>query len=205
MTTPWTVDDGSIRIRSFEVGQMGNNIHVIACARTGAALVVDAGFDVDRIVAECADVEPVGIVITHGHFDHVGEAPALADRLGVPWRIHPDDVRSDLCTLTPDGPLVHGETITVGELAVDVIHTPGHTPGSTCLKVGDHLFTGDTLFPGGPGATRFEYSSFEQIMASLRERLFVHDDRVTVYPGHGASTTLGTERPHVDEWERRGW
>lgn len=205
MTTPWTVDADGVRVRSFEVGPMGNNIHLLACARTGEALVVDAGFDVDRIVAECADVDVAGIVITHGHRDHVAEARELADRLGVPWRIHADDVRSDLCTLEPDGFLVDGETITLGGISVEVIHTPGHTPGSTCLKVGDHLITGDTLFPGGPGATRFEYSSFDQIMASLRDRLFVYDDRVAVHPGHGASTTLGAERAHLDEWQARGW
>jgi glyoxylase-like metal-dependent hydrolase (beta-lactamase superfamily II) len=99
------------------------------------------------------------------------------------------------------------DVLTLGELALRAVHTPGHTPGSTCFLLEGHpvLFSGDTLFPGGPGNTKFENASFDQIITSIDRRLFTLDPDILVLPGHGLDTTIGTERPHLDEWVERGW
>ncbi|MDH5372127.1 MAG: MBL fold metallo-hydrolase, partial [Acidimicrobiia bacterium] len=105
----------------------------------------------------------------------------------------------------PDLALTDEEIIFIGDQPLVAMHTPGHTPGSMSFLIGEQLFTGDTLFPGGPGATRFPYSDFDTIMRSLDERLFVLGDSTVVYPGHGMTTTLATERPHLEEWRARRW
>ena len=126
--------------------------------------------------------------------------------MDVPYRIHPADLRPDICDLEPDGHLTDGERIQVGEVDVRIVHTPGHTPGSVCVLVGGHAITGDTLFPGGPGATRWDYSSFDTVIESIETKLFTLPDGTGVYPGHGdRMTTIGTERPDLAEWIDRGW
>lgn len=204
--TPWMIDADGIRIRRFRVGDLENNVYVVACAATGAAVLVDASFEPERIVEECADVEVGQLLTTHGHFDHVAAALPVREALDIPFRIHPADVRSDICDLPVDGHLADGEVVRVGELEVRVVHTPGHTPGSVCFLVGDHAITGDTLFPGGPGATRWDYSSFDTVIESIRSRLFTLPDPTGVYPGHGdGMTTIGAEKPSLQEWIDRGW
>lgn len=197
----WHYADDSLRIRKFAVGPLQTNVYVIA-APSGNAVVIDAAAEADRILEETSDVTPVAVLTTHGHWDHVGAAE-VADRLEVPWRIHPADAA--MAGREPDVPLVDGEAIDVGGLQLVAVHTPGHSPGSTCFIGPGHLFSGDTLFPGGPGATSGPGADFPTIMRSLRERLFVVPDDTAVYPGHGADTTIGTERPALPEWEARGW
>ncbi len=194
-------DAGNLRIVRLVVGPLDNNVYIISSA--GKAVVVDAAAEPDLILAAVAGSEVNAVLTTHGHHDHIGAVEAVTGELGVPFRLHPADAA--IAGLEPDEPLEDGERIAVGEHAVTVIHTPGHTPGSVSFLLDRHLFTGDTLFPGGPGATRFPYSSFDLIMESLTESLFVHDDATVVYPGHGATTTLKAERPHLDEWRARGW
>lgn len=201
----WTIDEGAVRIRRLEVGPLENNVYVVACSSTGRALLVDASFDADQIVAACADLEVDQLVATHGHFDHVNAADAVRAALDIPFRIHPLDVTDDICDVPPDGDLADGEVIQVGEIEVRVVHTPGHTPGSVTFLVGGRALTGDTLFPGGPGATRWDYSSFDQIIESVRDQLFVLADDTGVHPGHGDPTTIGAERPSLQEWIDRGW
>jgi len=109
-------------------------------------------------------------------------------------------------SIEPDLLIVDQQSVSVGPHAFQAIHTPGHTPGSTCfLLASRHLFTGDTLFPGGPGNTQKDPVRFERIISSIRERLFNLPDETVVYPGHGRDTTIGHERPHLDEWIARGW
>ena len=201
MPVPWRHEDHHLRIRVFAVGPLETNVYVVADP-AGRAVIIDAADDEARILDEVSDVTPVAVLTTHGHWDHVGAAN-VAGTLGIPWRIHAAD--APLAGRSPDEELTDGERIEVGELDLTVHHTPGHSPGSVCFTAPGHLFSGDTLFPGGPGATRGPGADFPTIMRSLRERLFVLPDETVVHPGHGAPTTIGTERPSLPEWEARGW
>ena len=183
------------------VGDMDNNVYVLECPETHEALVVDGCFEADKIIAAVQGLEPVGILQTHGHRDHVQALPSLKVTLGVPVYAHP----GDSYPVDIDHELSDGDVIRFGHLGAKAIHTPGHTPGGTCFLVGPHLISGDTLFPGGPGNTRGPGGSFEDIIESIATKLFTLDDDVVVYPGHGADTTIGAERPHLQEWIDRGW
>jgi glyoxylase-like metal-dependent hydrolase (beta-lactamase superfamily II) len=189
--------DGSVQVAKFAVGEFDNNVYVVAC--DGTALIVDGAAEPERILGEVADLEVVGIVQTHNHPDHVQGLPALVRSLHVPVHAHPDDAMP-----VPTAPLTDGDVLRLGSAEVAVLHTPGHTPGSSCYRVGGFLFTGDTLFPGGPGNTMGNASRFAQIMESL-DRLFELPDEVRVCPGHGLDTTIGRERPYVETWRARGW
>jgi glyoxylase-like metal-dependent hydrolase (beta-lactamase superfamily II) len=143
------------------------------------------------------------VLTTHGHFDHIQAVTAVRDA-GIDVGIATEDA-----AMLPsyDFVIPDEETIEVGGLRLRTVHTPGHTPGSTCFLVEGHpiLLSGDTLFPGGPGNTSFENASFEQIIDSIDRRLFTLPAGTIVLPGHGLDTTIGTERPHLDEWIARGW
>jgi len=144
------------------------------------------------------------VIVTHGHRDHHENVGRLAELLGkVPVAIGIDDAAQ--LSVEADSLIVDQQSLSFGPFALQAIHTPGHTPGSTCFLIGEHLFTGDTLFPGGPGNTQKDPVRFERIISSIRERLFTLPDATKVYPGHGRDTTIGTERPHLEEWIARGW
>jgi glyoxylase-like metal-dependent hydrolase (beta-lactamase superfamily II) len=202
MSAPWHIETGGALVRKVTVGPYENNAYVVACRATRKAVLIDAAAEADRLVAECQDVEVEAILTTHGHLDHVGAAREVADRLAGPFRLHEADL--PIAEMRSDEPLTEGD-LAVGELVLDVRHTPGHTPGSMCIVTEGLVFSGDTLFPGGPGATRFAYSSFDEIIASLERRLFTLDDATLVMPGHGLDTTIGTERPSLGAWVERGW
>ena len=150
------------------------------------------------------------IVTTHQHYDHWQALEAVAESTGAPTAVHQLD--AEALPVAPDRFLAGGDTIVIGELALDVIHLRGHTPGSVALAIrpaGDRtavqLFTGDCLFPGGVGKT-WEPGAFEELLGDVSSQLFgVYDDDTVLYPGHGDDTTLGNERPHLAEWEQRGW
>ena len=200
--------DGPLRLRKLAVEEMNNNVYVIACARTSQALLIDVAARPERIAEALADVDPVAAVQTHGHWDHVRAWDGVRDDLGIGVWGHPGD--AELFPRPVDRELQDGEVLTVGDLEVEVIHLPGHTEGSLLYLVrGDeraHLFSGDTLFPGGPGNTFGSAENHRRIMDGLEERIFgVFPDDTWVYPGHGNDTTLGTERPNLGQWRERGW
>lgn len=198
------VDGTAVEIRKLSVSEMDNNVYLLRDTGTGQALLVDAAAEAERILAELDGVDVVGIVTTHGHWDHWRALEEVRRATGAPSYVHPADAAQVEAPV--DRELVDGAELRFGDAAVRLIHTPGHTPGSTCLLLGGgHLFTGDTLFPGGPGGTFGDDAAFRTIMRSLRERLFPLDDATAVHPGHGDDTTLGAERPHLGEWEARGW
>jgi glyoxylase-like metal-dependent hydrolase (beta-lactamase superfamily II) len=192
-------DAVGIAVKKFSVGPYDNNVYVLSSG--GEALIVDGANDADRILSEVRGLRVVGIIQTHGHFDHVQALEKLEANHGVPVYAHPADGRT-MPVRTQD--LGEGDTLKVGDITVRVMHTPGHTPGSLCFVTGSYLISGDTLFPGGPGATDGDTKRFAQVMTSLG-RLFALPDDVRVLPGHGLDTSIGRERPHVETWRARGW
>jgi glyoxylase-like metal-dependent hydrolase (beta-lactamase superfamily II) len=172
-------------------------------------VVVDAAHDADAIAAAVGSRRLVAIVSTHAHNDHVDAAPALAALTGAPVLLHPDDLplwKQTHPDRLPDGELADGQRIGVAGTGLTVLHTPGHSPGAVCLHVPDlgTLFSGDTLFCGGPGATGRSWSHFPTIIDSIRDRLLTLPPETVVRTGHGDPTTIGAEAPHLDEWIARG-
>jgi glyoxylase-like metal-dependent hydrolase (beta-lactamase superfamily II) len=185
------------------VGSLENNIFIVSDAMTGEAYVIDAGYEPEAVARAADGLRVKAILVTHGHRDHHENARVLKGLLGAPVAIGIDDAAQ--LSVEPDVLIVDQQTFAFGAHALRAIHTPGHTPGSTCFVYREHLFTGDTLFPGGPGNTQNDPIRFERIIASIRERLFSLPDETNVYPGHGRDTTIGRERPHLEEWIARGW
>jgi glyoxylase-like metal-dependent hydrolase (beta-lactamase superfamily II) len=187
--------------------EVENNIWLIGDDHE--VLVVDAAHDAEPITAAVGDRRVVAIVCTHGHNDHINAADDLARATrGAPVLIHEadrplwDSIYRDRA---PDGPLAHGDEVAVAGHTLRVLHTPGHSPGGVCLLMPDgHVFGGDTLFRGGPGATGRSGSDFPTIIESIRTRLLTLPDATVVHTGHGDSTTIGAEAPHLEEWIARG-
>ena len=185
------------------LGPYENNIFIVSDTECGEGYVLDGGFEPEQIAAAVGDLTVKAILVTHGHRDHHENVGTLKGLLRVPVAIGIDDAAQ--LSVEADMLIVDQQTLSFGSLALQAIHTPGHTPGSTCFLYGKHLFTGDTLFPGGPGNTQKDPVRFERIIASIRDRLFSLPDDTKVYPGHGRDTTIGAERPHLEEWIARGW
>ena len=201
-----TVTSGTFSLdgQTFDVD---NNVWVIG--DDTECVVVDAPHDVDAIRTLIGARAVRAIVATHAHDDHVRVAPQLAAATGAPVLLHPADrVLWDQLHpgRAPDGELADGGSLTVAGTTLRILHTPGHSPGACCLYVPElaTVFTGDTLFAGGPGATGRSYSDFDTIIASIRDRLLTLPAATSVHTGHGDSTTIGTEAPHLDEWIARG-
>lgn len=200
-----------LTIRKLAVSQMSNNVYLLTSRATGEQLLVDAADDAPRVLALVAEGgSGLGrLVTTHQHWDHVRALPQVAAATGARTYAGADD--ADALPLAPDVRLVDGDRITFGDIELAVVHLRGHTPGSVALVYADpdghaHVFSGDSLFPGGVGNTKNAGQSFESLYDDVVGRLFdVYDDDTWVYPGHGTDTTLGAERPHLQEWRDRGW
>ncbi len=196
-------EDEKAEIHKLVVGPVDNNVFVLRCKRTGDAVLLDAANEHERLLELCERLGVRTVLETHGHWDHIQAVPAVRDagyEVGV--------TAADAEMLDAYDYLLEDESvIEVGDLRLHTILTPGHTPGSICFRLEDApvLFSGDTLFPGGPGNTSFPGGDFEQIIGSIDRRLFTLPPRTLVLPGHGDDTTIGTERPHLDEWIERGW
>lgn len=203
-------DLGAVIIRKASVSAMDNNAYLLTCRATGAQLLVDAADDANRLKALVR--EGTGtlatIVTTHQHGDHHRALADLVAATGAATAAGLAD--AEALPVTPDVRLQQGDSVTFGDVSLDVVGLRGHTPGSVALVYADpsgvvHLFSGDSLFPGGPGKTPSP-TEFTSLMDDLEARVFdIYPDDTWVYPGHGKDTTLGAERPHLAQWRGRGW
>jgi glyoxylase-like metal-dependent hydrolase (beta-lactamase superfamily II) len=197
-------EDARAVVHKLVVGPMDNNVFVLRCKETGDAVMIDAANEHEKLLELCQGLNVRTVLETHGHWDHIQAVPAVRDagyQVGV--------TAEDAGMLEAYDYLLEDESvIEIGRLRIHTSHTPGHTPGSMCFRVEDTplFFSGDTLFPGGPGNTSFEGGDFETIIRSIDRRMFatLPDDTI-VLPGHGDDTTIGAEKPHLDEWVKRGW
>lgn len=206
-----------ITIRSISVSEMNNNVYLLTAKAGGAQLLIDAADDLPAIQAMLADsaadttAEPrlELIATTHQHWDHVRALPALVEATRAPTAAGADD--AEALPVPVDRPLEHGDTCAVDGFELTAVHLRGHTPGSTAFVYRDpegpaHVFSGDSLFPGGVGNTQKDPERFTSLINDVTARLFeAYPDDTVVHPGHGSPTTLGAERPHLAEWRARGW
>ncbi|GAB2467086.1 MBL fold metallo-hydrolase [Jatrophihabitans fulvus] len=199
-----------LTIAKLAVGEMNNNAYLLRCTQTDEGLLIDAAAEARRL-RELVQFEgpPVSAILTtHRHWDHHGALPDTAEFAGA--AVYAGDADADELPVAVDERLHHGDTITVGDVTLEVIHLRGHTPGSVAVLYRDpegvpHLFTGDSLFPGGVGKT-WSPEDFVQLIDDVEERVFgTLPDETWFYPGHGNDSTLGAERPHLAEWRERGW
>ncbi|HWB66842.1 MAG TPA: MBL fold metallo-hydrolase [Mycobacteriales bacterium] len=201
-------DLGPLTITKVAVGSMDNNAYFLRCADTGEVLLIDAANEPDTLLRVLGDDRLVRIVTSHQHPDHWQALPEMVAATGAPVACHPDD--ADPLPVTVSEPVLDGDTVSVGSCRLRAIHLVGHTPGSIALLYDGpdrpHLFTGDCLFPGGPGNTAGNAANFATLMAGLETKVFgALPDDTWIYPGHGGDTTLGAERPHLEDWRARGW
>jgi glyoxylase-like metal-dependent hydrolase (beta-lactamase superfamily II) len=197
-----------LTITKLSVGPMDNNAYLLRCTVTGEQLLIDAANEPERLLALVGGAGLARVVTTHRHADHWQALAAVVAATGARTVAHPDDAAA--LPVPVDEPVRDGDTVPVGTCALEVIHLVGHTPGSIALLYRDpagspYLFTGDSLFPGGPGKTT-NPKDFGSLMDDLEAKIFGRlPDDTWFYPGHGRDSTLGTERPAIPEWRARGW
>jgi glyoxylase-like metal-dependent hydrolase (beta-lactamase superfamily II) len=200
-------------IRKVSVSEMHNNVYLLTSRATGAQLLIDAADDATRLLALVREGSPDGrldlVVTTHQHWDHHRALEDVLNATGADSAAGADDAAA--LPVIPDRSLAQGDSVEVGDLTLSVIHLRGHTPGSVALVYHDpsgtpHIFTGDSLFPGGVGNTQQDADRFAALIDDVEQRVFgTLPDETWVYPGHGNYTTLGAERASVPEWRARGW
>lgn len=193
----------AVEVRSAQVGNFENNVYVLVDPATQNSLLVDTPYEPDVILKLTEGTTVRHVVFTHGDADHVQAFREVVEALAAPVLIHEADAGG--LPRGADRFLQEGDHVDFGQASVHVLHTPGHTAGSICLVADGVLISGDTLFPGGPGNTKREGGDFEAIIAGIRDKLFTLPAGTVVYPGHGRTTTIGAEKPHLREWIDRGY
>lgn len=200
-------------LKGIEIGGMGVNCYIVGCEETKEVAVIDPGGSAPQILKVLNDenYKAVYIINTHGHIDHIGGNRGVKEATGAKILIHEDDAKmltssvanfsflmgSKVTSPAADQFLAEGDIVKIGNtLELEVIHTPGHSPGGICLKVGDQIFVGDTLFQGSIGRTDFPGGSHDLLIANIKKKLLCYEDQVIAYPGHGPATTIGFERKH---------
>ena len=205
MTTTLHWNDSNVEVHKLIVGPYDNNVFVIRCRATGDAVLIDAANEHEKLLELCTQLGVRRVLETHGHWYHIQAIPAMREA-GYEVAVTAADAPR-LKDVGYDVFIDDAEVIEVGNLRLLAIHNPGHTEGSISFAVADTplLFTGDTLFPGGPGNTALEGGDFATIIQSIDNKLFTFPPDTIVLPGHGLDTTIGAERPHLQTWVDRGW
>jgi hydroxyacylglutathione hydrolase len=181
-----------VEFKRLEVGFLENNCYILFCPRTGESVVIDPAAEAERILGETVTGKVKYILITHGHRDHIGALEEVRSRTGAQVGIHEQDARA--LQRPPDFFLRDGQTLTFGDLTLEVLHTPGHSPGAVCLLAGKILFSGDTIFPNGPGNTEIPRADYQEILQSIHSKIFTLPEDTVIYPGHGLETTVRREK-----------
>ena len=184
-------DNSAISIDRLTLGPYETNAYLVVCLKTKESLVVDAPANAPDIIKSLSGTQPRYILLTHDHYDHTGAIVPLRARLKVPLAAHPLDATQ--LKKPPEITLKDGDSLKLGNLEIQVLHTPGHTPGSLCYEIGKYMFVGDTIFPGGPGHTETP-EDFQQILKSITGKIFQLPDDTILFPGHGDSTTVKKAR-----------
>ena len=187
-------------IKVPHMGPLDNNGYILSCRTTGETVIIDAPAEPEKLLDEVGEAKVKAIIITHRHGDHTAGLAAIKARTGAPVAAHPEDI--PVLPVPADLQLKDGDTCQVGNVTLRAIHTPGHTPGALCLLAGRHLFSGDTLFPGGPGRTGSP-EAFRQVKDSILGKLMPLPDGTAVYPGHGTDTTIGDAREEIRNFDSR--
>ncbi len=183
--------DDEIQIERLELGPFGTNAYILVCRKTGDSVLIDTPAEAGTIMKGLLGTNPKYILLTHNHSDHLGAFTGLRSLLQIPVGAHALDAPG--LPSAPEIRLNDGDFISFGKLRLEVLHTPGHTPGSLCFKIGRYLVSGDTLFPGGPGATGSP-AAFRRIVKSITEKIFLLPDDTLIYPGHGDASVLKKEK-----------
>ncbi len=194
------VKDTDLQIERLQLGAFGTNAYILICQKTRDSVVVDAPAEGDKIMERLEGTNPKYILLTHNHMDHIGALAELRSKLRIPLAAHAAD--AGILPSPPETRLNDGDIISFGKIKLEVLHTPGHTPGSLCFKTGKYLLSGDTIFPGGPGKTGSP-ANFQQIVKSITGKIFISEDDTQIYPGHGDSSVLKKEKEEFAEFSSR--
>jgi len=181
-----------MEVKRLEVGFFENNCYVLTCRRTRESVIIDPAAEAKRILGETGEAKVRYILITHGHMDHIGALEEVRRQTGAAVAIHARDARA--LKDKPDFFLEDGQTLTFGKVTLKVLYTPGHSPGGVCFLTGKILFSGDTIFPNGPGNTAIPGADEQLILSSIHSKIFILPDDTVIYPGHGLETTVGREK-----------
>ncbi len=192
--------DGEVRVYKTTCGPFDNNAYLLVCPRTGESVIIDAPMDPGEVLEEAKGSRVKAILITHNHQDHLAGLVEMVEATGAPVASHSEDAHT--LPVAPASLVKDGDSITVGDIEVKVIHTPGHTLGSVCYLVGKHLFTGDTLFPGGPGRSRTP-EALQQIIENITGKLYTLPDDTAILPGHGKDSSLGISKEEYHIFSQR--
>jgi len=197
---PIVEENDKVRLEKLVLGPYETNCYILSCKKTGESVLVDTPAESGEILRSLEGTKPRYILITHNHMDHLGAFEEVRSVLSVPVAAHPLD--ADRLTGGADVSLGHGDKVSFGELSLEVLHTPGHTPGSVCFYRMPILLSGDTIFPGGPGKTGSP-ERLQEIITSIRDKIFLLPEETRIYPGHGESTTLKEEKAEFEVFSSR--
>ena len=192
--------DKEVRVFKTPCGPYDNNAYLLVCPQTNQSIIIDAPMEPGELLEEAKGTRVKAVLITHNHQDHLAGLKEIINATGAPVQAHSQDAAG--LPVSPSALVKDGDTVTAGTIELKVVHTPGHTPGSVCYLVGNHLFSGDTLFPGGPGKSGSP-EALQQIIKSITEKLYTLPDDTSLLPGHGQDSTLGISKEEYRVFAQR--